>query len=157
MNYEDAEIILFSIEILHDADAKILGSQKADVRRQERLKELASICNVLWPEITLNRSLETLTQFVPCQSCRIKKPIFLFQAHHAKCMQCEVEGYSKPKAPTNRKPKMGRPPKIRHPEGKPCTKCGEFKPYSDFHKRSGMHDGRSPHCKECRKIKPATP
>lgn len=33
---------------------------------------------------------------------------------------------------------------------KKCTKCGEEKSLSDFHRRSANLDGRSSHCKVCR-------
>lgn len=52
--------------------------------------------------------------------------------------------------------KMGRPPKPRGPDGKECTKCGEFKPYAEFHKNTSSVDGRNSHCKECRKNLPPT-
>lgn len=32
---------------------------------------------------------------------------------------------------------------------KRCTKCGEDKPRSEFHKRSASKDGLFPHCKSC--------
>ena len=32
---------------------------------------------------------------------------------------------------------------------KPCTKCGEIKPYSDFSKSAGRRDGLQCHCKAC--------
>ena len=35
---------------------------------------------------------------------------------------------------------------------KKCIKCGEVKPYSEFHKKSGSSDGYRSKCKECRKI-----
>lgn len=37
-------------------------------------------------------------------------------------------------------------------EGKVCTKCGIFKDLGEYHKHSGMSDGRRPSCKECRKL-----
>jgi hypothetical protein len=34
-------------------------------------------------------------------------------------------------------------------EGKACTKCGMFKPLSEFYKCSSMHDGKRPDCASC--------
>jgi hypothetical protein len=34
-------------------------------------------------------------------------------------------------------------------EGKTCTKCGKFKPLSEFYKCSSMHDGKRPDCASC--------
>lgn len=33
--------------------------------------------------------------------------------------------------------------------GKTCTKCGEFKPFSEFHKKKSMKDGYRSACKMC--------
>lgn len=38
-----------------------------------------------------------------------------------------------------------------HSLSKKCTKCGEIKPLSEFHKRAASNDGLSPKCKECAK------
>jgi len=34
-------------------------------------------------------------------------------------------------------------------EGKVCTCCKQWKPYSDFHKNPSKGDGRDSHCKGC--------
>lgn len=36
------------------------------------------------------------------------------------------------------------------PSSKACSKCGQVKPLSEFHKRSNTKDGRTRRCKECR-------
>lgn len=33
---------------------------------------------------------------------------------------------------------------------KACSKCGEVKVLSDFHRSSSSRDGRAPRCKKCR-------
>lgn len=35
------------------------------------------------------------------------------------------------------------------PESKTCTKCGETKPLSEYHKHAQCADGHRPDCKEC--------
>ena len=35
-------------------------------------------------------------------------------------------------------------------EGKICSKCGEFKSYSEFHKDKNMKDGYYGQCKQCK-------
>ena len=38
-------------------------------------------------------------------------------------------------------------------ESKTCTKCGETKPFSEFHvKRSNLADGHRHHCKKCQTV-----
>ena len=36
-------------------------------------------------------------------------------------------------------------------EGKVCSKCGEFKSYSEFHKDKWKKDGYYGQCKQCKK------
>ncbi len=45
---------------------------------------------------------------------------------------------------------VGRPPKVRDPLGKECTKCGVWKAYAEFHTRRDASDHKSAHCKQCR-------
>lgn len=37
-------------------------------------------------------------------------------------------------------------------QSKACTKCGQIKPFSEYHKHKGAADGLSQRCKECRKV-----
>lgn len=42
-----------------------------------------------------------------------------------------------------------------HIEGKSCTKCGEFKPLSEFHSAGKGIGGKHPHCAQCKNAKNA--
>ena len=135
MNYEDAEIILCGIEIMHKADAGMLGPERASVLRQARLEELASMCQVLWPEITLNRSVDILTQLTPCRDCEVRKPVFLFKPFSTKCMACEAENYLKE----------------RREGDLMCQECGDYKSFEEFGRN--MNGTRKSMCLECFRIK----
>lgn len=37
-------------------------------------------------------------------------------------------------------------------DGKVCSSCGQWKPFSDFHKAKGYHDGYTGQCKPCRRV-----
>ncbi len=51
----------------------------------------------------------------------------------------------------NRVPKWRRNPAITD-EGRPCTKCGMFKPFAEFHKASRTHYGHIPVCRQCNNL-----
>lgn len=104
-------------------------------------------------------------EYIPhrtCRTCRGLKPLETDYGltetgnRKTKCLECEAK--DSPKAGmssrSHRTQGMGRPPKPRHPDGKECTKCGEFQSYENFHRNPTSSDGRSAHCKECRKKPP---
>lgn len=83
-----------------------------------------------------------------CSLCREEKPLSAFSrnrksrdGYNAACTQCK-----KARAGT------GKPhrPKLNLPEGfKQCSKCGEIKEVSEFHRASSSKDGWRSQCKLC--------
>ena len=88
-----------------------------------------------------------------CSTCLTYKPWDSFypqqngaNKHGATCKECKSKA-SKEK--TARKSE-GRPRTRMDLDGRECSTCGEFKPWSSFGKSTGGVAGKCPSCKECK-------
>lgn len=95
-----------------------------------------------------------------CKECRGKKNAKRWadksRAEEEQAQWPEEEEGPQPEEPEQEQEAQVEPPagdSPKEPSGdglKECSKCGEEKPRSEFHRRSSVGDGLSSHCKDCR-------